>query len=169
MSVKQGREFDKMQLGGSVTELASYPLFCILKLMGTDFVNLNYTSFMDYDLGVDLFSVINIHYPHALATGKVGLGVKSEGDLIISGTSGYIYVPSPWWKTEYFEVRFEDSNLNKKYYYKFEGDGLRYELSEFVKMIQTQRIVSSQLKSETSIAMAEIIEKFLKKEEVTYI
>lgn len=38
---------------------------------------------------------------------KVGKGVKTEGELVISGTKGYIYVPAPWWKTDYFEVRRE--------------------------------------------------------------
>ena len=79
---------------------------------------------------------MNIEYKGAIATAKVGLGVKSEGDLIISGTKGYIYVPAPWWKTEFFEVRYEDSSNNNKNYHKFEGEGLRYELSDFVSMIR---------------------------------
>ena len=44
------------------------------------------------------------------------MGVKSEGELIISGTKGYIYVPAPWWKTDYFETRFEDQSENKRYF-----------------------------------------------------
>ena len=51
-----------------------------------------------------------------MASIKVGKGVKSEGELIISGTKGYIYVPAPWWKTDYFELRYEDQNKNKKYF-----------------------------------------------------
>ena len=77
---------------------------------------------------------------NAIATATVGLGVKSEGDLVISGTKGYIYVPSPWWKTEYFEVKFENFNYNKKYFYKFEGDGLRYEISDFISLINNNII-----------------------------
>ena len=29
---------------------------------------------------------------------------------MISGTKGYAYVPAPWWKTDYFELRYEDQN-----------------------------------------------------------
>ena len=70
---------------------------------------------------------------------KVGQGVKSEGELIISGTEGYLYVPSPWWKTDYFEIRKENPANNKRYFYQLDGEGIRYELVSFVKSIQTQR------------------------------
>ena len=60
--------------------------------------------------------------------------------MVITGTKGYIYVPAPWWKTDYFEVRYEDINKNTKYFYKFEGEGLRYELVEFVRSIQDGRL-----------------------------
>ena len=46
-------------------------------------------------------------FKNAVCSFKVGLGVKTEGNLVISGTKGYIYVPAPWWKTDYFEVRYD--------------------------------------------------------------
>ena len=70
-----------------------------------------------------------------MGTAKNGLGVKSEGQLIISGTKGYIIVEAPWWKTQSFEVRYENPELNEKYFNKFLGQGLRYELSDFVSAI----------------------------------
>ena len=39
-------------------------------------------------------------------------------------------------KTEYYELRYEDINKNSKFFYKFEGEGLRYEIVEFVKNIR---------------------------------
>ena len=66
----------------------------------------------------------------------MGLGVKSEGDLRISGTKGYIYVPAPWWKSEYFEIRYEDSSLNKPHYYKSDNEGLSMELVHFLRCIR---------------------------------
>ena len=92
---------------------------------------------------------------------KVGLGVKSEGELIISGTKGYIYVPSPWWKTEYFELRFEDFTKNKKYFYPFQGEGLRYEIAEFLNMINQNKQETYKLKISEIKIINEIIEKFL--------
>lgn len=92
---------------------------------------------------------------------KVGLGVKSEGELIISGTKGYIYVPSPWWKTEYFELRFEDFAKNKKYFYPFQGEGLRYEIAEFLNMINQNKQETYKLKISEIKIINEIIEKFL--------
>lgn len=39
----------------------------------------------------------------------------------------------PWWKTDYFEVRFEDSSLNKRYFYQLDGEGIRYKLVSFLR------------------------------------
>lgn len=87
----------------------------------------------------DLFTKIDFTYQNAVASIKVGKGVKSEGELIISGTKGYIYVPAPWWKTDYFEVRFENQNENKKYFYQLDGEGIRYELVAFIKSIELNK------------------------------
>lgn len=163
------REFDKEQGGGSVTELASYPLLAIVKLLGNDIKDTNFFSYMDKDNEVDMFTKINIVYKTAIATAKVGLGVKSEGDLIISGTKGYIYVPAPWWKTEYFEIRFENGSYNKRHYCKFEGDGLRYELAEFISMIHKGKVQTYKLNALESETINGIIEVFLNKENTTEI
>ena len=122
------REFDLNQGGGSFNELISYPLIAILKLLGTNYKDLSFYSSFDKETGIDIYTKLLLQYDDAIATANVGLGVKKEGELIIAGTNGYIYVPAPWWKTEYFEIRFENQNLNEKYFFKFDGDGLRYEL-----------------------------------------
>lgn len=160
------RELKSNTAGGSVTELATYPLLAIVKLLGLNFVEINSYSYFDEKSGIDMFTKMNIEYKGAIATAKVGLGVKSEGDLIISGTKGYIYVPAPWWKTEFFEVRYEDSSNNNKNYHKFEGEGLRYELSDFVSMIRQNETETYKLSSKESIKIIEIIEKFLNEENV---
>ena len=33
----------------------------------------------------------------------------------------FILVPAPWWKTDYFEVRFERQEENKRYFYQLDG------------------------------------------------
>ena len=70
----------------------------IFQLLGTNYVSKQMTSHLIAD-HFDTFTKIDFVYPHAVASMKVGKGVKSEGELIISGTKGYIYVPAPWWKT----------------------------------------------------------------------
>lgn len=160
------RELQADAAGGSMTELATYPLLAIVKLLGTNYENIDFYSYIDEEKKIDLFTKINLKYDKAIASAKVGLGVKSEGDLIISGTKGYVYVPSPWWKTEYFEVRYEDFSRNKKHYYKFEGDGLRYELAEFVSMINRDYFQTYKLMPNDSISINSIIEKYLKGEKI---
>lgn len=155
---KSLREFDKSQGGGSVTELATYPLIAIIKLLGLDYKKLDFFSYKGKE-EVDLYTKIIMQYDDAIATANVGIGVKKEGELIISGTKGYIIVPAPWWKTEYFEVRYENANKKERYFYKFDEDGLRYELAEFLKSI-VNKTENFYLKEEESIVISEIIEKF---------
>lgn len=152
------REFDSNQAGGSLYELGSYPLLPIIKLLGSDYKNLNFYSRMKND--VDMYTKGVIRYAHAVCSFQVGLGVKTEGNLIISGTKGYAYVPAPWWKTDYFELRYEDQNLNQKYFYKWDGYGLRYEIQEFISCIINHRHSTSRLRRRESICMAEIMQKF---------
>ena len=78
-----------------------------------------------------LFANVMLEYDNAVGNFKVGVGVKSEGSLVVSGTRGYIYVPAPWWKPDYFEVRFENPADNKKYFFPYEAAGLRYEIQVF--------------------------------------
>ena len=82
---------------------------------------------------------------------------------MISGTKGYAYVPSPWWLTDYYEFRFEDQNFNKKFFYKWDGAGLRYEIQEFLSCIINHRRGSSRLRKEESICMADIMQQFLER------
>lgn len=156
---KTQREYDE-NYGGAVLELASYPLCVIVKLLGMNYQDIAFTSIYDEESGVDIYTKINLIYKDAMATAKVGIGVKSEGDLVIAGTQGYIYVPAPWWKTEYFEIRFEDLSNTQKVFAKFSGDGLRYELAEFAKAIHKKNAYTL-FSHEESICLAEIIEKFL--------
>jgi glycerol-3-phosphate cytidylyltransferase len=155
------REFDPSQAGGSMYELGSYPLLPIIKLLGIGYRNINLYSRMQN--GVDMYTKGVIRYDRAICSFKVGLGVKTEGNLIISGTKGYAYVPAPWWKTDYFEFRYEDQNQNKKFFYKWDGFGLRYEIQEFISCIINHRFSSARLRRRESICMAEIMQQFTKR------
>ena len=126
-------EEDCMRKGGSMSENAPFPLLPIFKLLGTDYRSLHFFSRMKN--GVDMYTKAVMTFEHAIASFQVGLGVKTEGNMVVSGTGGYAYVPAPWWKTDYFELRFEDQNKNKKYFYPFDGEGLRYKIKDFVSSI----------------------------------
>lgn len=152
------REFDVNQAGGSMYELGSYPLLPIIKLLGENYVNVNFYSRMEN--GVDIYTKGVVRYERAVCSFKLGLGVKTEGNLVISGTKGYAYVPAPWWKTDYFELRYENQNDNKKFFYKWDGAGLRYEIQEFLSCIFNQRLTTFRLRNVESIAMADIMQQF---------
>lgn len=153
------RELDPNQAGGSLYEMGSYPLLPIIKLMGTGYENINFYSRMEN--GVDIYTKGVIRYPKAVCSFKLGLGVKTEGNLVISGTKGYAYVPAPWWKTDYFELRYEDQNQNKKFFYMWDGEGLRYEIQEFISCIYNRRLSSTRLRPHETICMADIMQQFM--------
>ncbi|MBO7193921.1 MAG: Gfo/Idh/MocA family oxidoreductase [Bacteroidaceae bacterium] len=155
---KTRREFDPAQAGGSMYESVVYPLLPIFRILGTDYKNLNIYSRMEN--GVDIYTKGVLRYPTAVCSFKLGLGVKTEGNLVISGTKGYAYVPAPWWKTDYFELRYEDQNQNKKYFYKWDGDGLRYEIQEWMSCIINKRFSSARLRRRESIAMTGVMQQF---------
>ncbi|MBO4482737.1 MAG: Gfo/Idh/MocA family oxidoreductase [Prevotella sp.] len=159
------RELDASQAGGAMNEHSPLTLMSIIKILGKDYTKVDFYSKMEND--VDVYTKINICYPHATASVTLGIGVKTEGNLIISGTKGYIYVPAPWWLTDFFEVRYEDQTKNKKYFYSYDGDGLRYEIQEFISMIANNRRNCYKFQTRESIAIAEIIEKYNNREEVT--
>lgn len=153
------RELDPKQAGGSLYEMGSYPLLPIVKLLGTQQRDVMLYSRLNSD-GVDIYTRGMMLCERGVGSFQLGLGVKTEGNLVISGTRGYAYVPSPWWKTDYFELRYEDQNQNKKYFYKWDEPGLRYEIQEFVSCIVNGRSRSARLTPKESIAMARVMEQF---------
>ena len=99
----------------------------IVQLLGSDWVKSSYAAlFSRDDSSHDTFVKADFAYQEAVASFIVGSAVKAEGELVIVGTEEYIYVPSPWWKTDYFEIRREDPNENKHYFYQLDGEGIRY-------------------------------------------
>lgn len=161
------RELDSTQAGGAMTEHAPLTVMAIIKLLGTDWHDVSFHT--KIEKGVDIYTQGVINYPHATSSFTLGIGVKTEGNLVVSGTKGYVYVPAPWWLTDYFEVRYENQTKNKKYFYSYDGEGLRYEIQEFLSMVVNNRRSCYKLRPIESVAIAEIIEKFRNGENVTEI
>lgn len=143
-------------------------LLPIFQILGTKYKSKQMVSmFADENKTFDLFTKINFIFEDSTASLKVGKGIKSEGEMIISGTKGYVYVPAPWWKTDYFEVRYENSNENKRYFYQLDGEGIRYEIVSFLKTIESGFI--NNVPENVSIAICSIMESFNIKENLEVI
>ena len=154
------REYDPVA-GGSFTELASYSLLPIVKLLGHDYKEVEFNSFPAPN-GRDLYAKAYFKYDNAIATAKTGIGVKSEGQLLVSGTKGYILVKSPWWLLKSFEVCYENPGENETFSAPFPGYGLRFELADFVRNITDPTHQNFKFSKEDSVFISGIIEKFLK-------
>ena len=119
---------DAADAESAVAQLVVYPLLTVLKLLGSDYRNLRCRILETGER--DLLARIDLEYPNALASLKVGLGVRAENDLEVAGTEGTLYVPAPWWQSQHYETRFDDANENEAFYERLEGDEYRYELAE---------------------------------------
>ena len=107
----------------------------------------------------DSFTKITFVYSETVASIKVVKGVKTEDELVISGTTGCFYVPAPWWKMDYFEIHREDSTQNKRYFYQLDGEGIRYELVLFLKAIQSGKNYPY-IDDKVSEAFAQVMEEY---------
>ena len=135
-------------------------LLPIFQLLGTNYKSISLVSkIIDESLNFDGFTKIDFVYDKAVATARVAKAAKAEGELVIMGTKGYIFVPAPWWKTDYFEVRFENAADNKRYFYQLDGEGIRYEIVAFAKAIENGKS-NLYIESATSDAIVRVIEKY---------
>ena len=142
----------------SLTSWGPTALLPVFELLGTDWTEAQiFSRIVNKQLGFDDFSKISLLYPGAVSSSKVGKGVKSEGELVISGTKGYIYVPAPWWMTDYFEIRYENQSENRRYFYQLDGEGIRQELVSFVRMIEGTGF--NPISRRISLAIARIMEQ----------
>lgn len=181
------RERTDIDFGGSFTEFGSYGMLPIFRILGTGYDDVRFISRYDWN-GLDLYTKAIFTYGEGrltkTATVKTGLGVKSEGQLLISGTGGYILVPSPWWLTKYYEIHFEDPNRIIRRNAVYEGSGLQYRLQTFFERIAgaatseeqdgndqcgCNRLSSgedtktaSRISEEEAVARASVFEKFLR-------
>ena len=130
------REMRDRDFGGSFTEFGTYALLPIVKLMGTEYREVHFQQLPGVT-GVDIYAKAVFDYGDGgMALAKTGLGVKSEGQLVIAGTKGYILAPSPWWLTRRFQVRYEDPGRIEEYGYPYEGSGFQYEFRAFAQKIR---------------------------------
>lgn len=148
--------------GGAFLEFGPSVLLPVIKLMGKDYGDVSFDSIYD-DNGVDLYTKVNIRYPKGFATVKTGVGVKTEGQLVVSGTKGYIIAQSPWWLMRQFDVRYEDPSKIEHFEPRFQGDGLRYEISDFVSKINGTDKKDYKLTAGESVLMSEFVEMFMEK------
>lgn len=167
MILREGK--DMSNAWNSISAWGPTAMLPIFQILGTNYKDKVITSHFSKTIeNFDLFTKIAYIFPKAVASIKVGKGVKSEGELVISGTKGYVYVPAPWWKTEYFEVRKENTMENKRYFYQLEGEGIRYELVSFVKAI-TQNQKNIYIEDNVSLQITKEIEDFYNKRKLVEI
>ncbi|MCI7469059.1 MAG: Gfo/Idh/MocA family oxidoreductase [Lachnospiraceae bacterium] len=160
MQPNGSRVFRKDCAGGSFTELASYTLLPVALILGTSPQEIRFHTFYGDDSEVDIYSKAILMYDNAVADIRVGIGAKTEGNLVVTGSKGYILAPSPWWLTKQYDICFEDRTKNIHVEAPFDGDGLRYEIQEFVRLIEAGETVPQKMQ-EVSLFMAKVMEDLI--------
>lgn len=155
------RELKDARYGGSFTEFGSYTLLPIMKLLGTNEAKTDFWMVREEN-GIDGYTKASFDYVEAAGLSKTGLTAKSEGQLVVAGSEGYIVVQAPWWLTKHFEIRHEDPNLKECFDFSYEGQGLRYEIKAFVDNITGMGKNEIGVSPDESIWLADKMESFLK-------
>lgn len=157
---EKGADLAKKQ--NSICAWGPTAMLPIFQLLGTNYKTKSIvTKIIDKEKNYDGFTKIDFVFDKAVASVKIAKAAKAEGVLIITGTKGYIYVPAPWWKTDYFELRFEDSDENKRHFYQLDGEGIRYEIVAFAKAVESGR-QNMYIGEDISKAIVGVIESFNK-------
>lgn len=151
---------DKSLKWGALEAWGPTALLPIFQIFGTEYNCLSaYSAASEEYPNTDGFTKINLQFNHSVASIKVGMSIKSESDLVISGSKGYAYVPAPWWKTDYFELRYENPADNKRYFFQVDGEGIRYELVQFSSAVREGRpdyYISREITKAISRVMEEV-------------
>lgn len=152
------REFRDTECGGSFTEFGSYTLLPVIRFLGTDLEDITFQCLFDEN-GIDVYTKASFTYKEAMGLSKTGLSAKTEGQLVVAGTEGYILAPSPWWLTRYFEVRYEDPDKKDVYSFPFEGSGLIYEINAFFDAVQ-KKAPAEDIFVREAIARSDVMKRF---------
>lgn len=154
---EEGADLSKKQ--NSICAWGPTAMLPVFQLLGSGYKSKTIvTKLINKDLNYDGFTKVDFLYDKAVASVKIAKVAKAEGELVITGTKGYIYVPAPWWKTDYFEVRFENPAENKRYFYQLDGEGIRYEIVAFAKAVESGK-GNYYISTETSRAIVKVIEE----------
>lgn len=147
-------------------EWAPTALLPVFQILGTDYTGRQAAArYINEKHEREDFVKMDFYYPDGVASITVGDGVKAEGELVIAGSKGYIYVPAPWWKTDYFEVRYENPTENKRYFYPLEGEGIRYELVAFAAAVNRGKS-NANIAPHVTEAICSVMENFIRKENI---
>lgn len=146
---------DSFMEQGATNILSGYPSLLIHKVLGKR-KSIKFFDQIENDYDISNL-IITTHKDNTVGIARVATGIKSEGDAVISGTKGYVYIPAPWWLTKEFYFRFEDTHKSYKFNYEFEGCGLRYMIAEFASLIQRDKRKSKMLTPSDMVSISRVV------------
>lgn len=129
------REFTNTTCGGSLVELGTDVLLPIFKIYGADYTSVMFQSFLAAN-GVDGYTKTILQFEQGMALAKTSLSAKAKGELVITGTKGYICCEAPWWTADKFQVHFADSGDIREHQVPPEDRGGAHGLRAFAERVR---------------------------------
>lgn len=149
---------------GELLYQAKLPLLAVHRILGFDSFRQAHVETLGPD-EENQFTQLTLTHQNAIASLSVGSAVRQPDQLVICGTNGYFTVPSPWWKTEYFEQSAGANIHTRKFYFEFLGKGVRYVLVEFLKSLALGTTDSF---SDVSLILADMVQRIVSGEEGSF-
>ena len=127
----------------SIIEIAYYPICAVIKLLGNEFKNYS-CKIVKSDDGEVIYGTIELIYDKATVFVEIGMGIRLEDSMIITGSEGVIVVPDDWWNLGYFKMRKNGEYKFKRYSFNFDGNGFRYIIRNLLHMIKNRQMIGTQ-------------------------
>jgi predicted dehydrogenase len=151
---EKNRHTDLNLGGGALMDIGIYPLFLAYMILGTPNEIIAKANF--HESGVDLQTSMILHYENAQAVLHAGVVCSSNGEAVISGTTGRIRLDSIWHMSQSYTL-FKD-NYETKYNLPTKGLGYTYEIEECHKCIRNNQIESDLWSHENSLELIKLLD-----------
>ena len=144
-------------------DLLALTLCPMIKIMGQDYNSVDIQITKD---GNEIeFASLDFKYNSGRVLINVGNNIRVRNQLEIVGTEGTIRVDGNWWRGNYFELDYPDSDNVEIYNTNYNGNGFKYLLKTMSNMLSNGRIVSTGVFPDESIKIVDILETVSKLEE----
>jgi len=151
--------------GGSILDVAVYPLFLALYILGRpDNVS---ASAQLAPTGADESCAVSLKYPGGvMAQLFSSMLVETKKEAVISGTKGMIVIHTPWYKS--MGLSLIRNNVEEKIPLPYNGNGFGFQIEEVNRCLAEGKKESPMMTAEFMLLKAEVSDEILKQAGVVY-
>jgi len=153
----ENRLFDPSLGGGALLDVGVYPVSLAHMLLGEPETVEGKAHIGK--TGVDEADTVRLGYSGGKqAVLTMSIRLDTSCDASITGTSGFIRIPAPWWSSNRIIVN-RGGEKESAIYLPIKGNGYNYEAEEFMDLIRKGRSESKVMPLEDSLAVMRIMDR----------